>query len=160
MNDKIYVKSMVDGVIGINLPDLHLKKEWPRKGTRLPINKEVLMEAFYTPGVEYMFKEGMLYIEDMDFKIEMGLEPEEAKQPTNIIELDEKLCQRAIRLMPVQELKGLLEKLTSTQKEVLADYAINHYNDMALDRVEILSKACGTDILNAIKFKKQMEADD
>ena len=31
MNDKIYVKSMVDGVIGINLPDLHLKKEWPRK---------------------------------------------------------------------------------------------------------------------------------
>ena len=96
----------------------------------------------------------------MDFKIEMGLEPEEAKQPTNIIELDEKLCQRAIRLMPVQELKGLLEKLTSTQKEVLADYAINHYNDMALDRIEILSKACGTDILNAIKFKKQMEADD
>ena len=102
MNDKIYVKSMVDGVIGINLPDLHLKKEWPRKGTRLPINKEVLMEAFYTPGVEYMFKEGMLFIEDMDFKIEMGLEPEEAKQPTKIIELDEKLCQRAIRLMPVQ----------------------------------------------------------
>lgn len=118
------------------------------------------MEAFYTPGVEYMFRQGMLFIEDMDFKIEMGLEPEEAKQPTNIIELDEKLCQRAIRLMPVQELKGLLEKLTSTQKEVLADYAINHYNDMALDRVEILSKACGTDILNAIQFKKQMEADD
>lgn len=160
MNDKIYVKSMVDGIIGINLPDLHLKKEWPRKGTRLPINKEVLTEAFYTHGVEYMFKQGMLFIEDMDFKIEMGLEPEEAKQPTNIIELDEKLCQRAIRLMPVQELKGLLEKLTSTQKEVLADYAINHYNDMALDRVEILSKACGTDILNAIQFKKQMEADN
>ena len=52
MNDKIYVKSMVDCIVGIDLPDLHLKKEWPRKGTRLPINKEVLMEAFYTPGVE------------------------------------------------------------------------------------------------------------
>lgn len=160
MNDKIYVKSMVNGIVGITLPDLRFKKEWPRKGTRLPIDREILKEAIYDPGVERMLKEGILFIEDMDFKKEMGLEPEDVTEPTNIIEMDDKLCQRAIRLMPVHELKALLEKLSPSQKESLADYAISHYAELAMDRLDILSKACGIDILNAISMKKQMEAED
>lgn len=160
MNDKVYVKSMVNGTVGITLPDLRFKKEWPRKGTRLPIDREILKEAIYDIGVERMLKEGILFIEDMDFKREMGLEPEDASAPVNVIELDEKLCQRAIRLMPVAELKGLLQKLSVSQKESLADYAVSHYNDMAFDRVEILSEACGADLLHAIQLRKQMEAEN
>ncbi len=160
MNDKIYVKSMVNGSVGIYLPDLRLRKEWPRKGTRLPIDREVLKEAiFYDVGVERMLREGVLFIEDMDFKIEVGLEPEEATQPVNVVELDDRLSQRAIKLMPVQELKTLLGKLSSSQKSSLAEYAINHYTDMAMDRVSLLSEACGINILNAVQAKQQMEAD-
>lgn len=160
MNDKVYVKSMVNGTVGITLPDLRFKREWPRKGTRLPIDREILKEAIYDVGVERMLKEGILFIEDMDFKREMGLEPEDASAPVNVIELDEKMCQRAIKLMPIVELKKLLQKLSVSQKETLADYAVSHYNDMAFDRVEILSEACGIDLLHAIQLRKQMEADD
>lgn len=159
MNDKIYVKSMINGIVNISLPDLRFRKEWPRRGTRLPIDKNVLAEAIYDPGVENMLREGVLFIEDMNFKKEMGLEPQDATAPVNIIELDEKLCARVVRLMPISELKNLLSKLSATQKQSLADYAINHYTELAFDRVEILSEACGIDILRAVQLKQQMEAD-
>ena len=81
MNERVIVTSMVSGRIGLVLPRMHINKVWPKKGTKLPVEKDILREAIYEPGVEYLFKQGLLYIDDMDFKIELGLESEEAKKP-------------------------------------------------------------------------------
>ena len=67
MNDKVIVESMVSGIVGITLPHLLFSKSWPKKGSKLPIDKEILRQAIYEPGVEYMFKHGILYMDDMDF---------------------------------------------------------------------------------------------
>ena len=64
MNERVIVTSMVSGNVGLTLPHLRVNKTWPKKGTKLPIEKDVLREAIYEPGVEYMFKNGILYIED------------------------------------------------------------------------------------------------
>lgn len=42
MNDKVMVTSMVSGVVGITLPHLLFKKSWPKKGSKLPVDKEIL----------------------------------------------------------------------------------------------------------------------
>ena len=84
MNDKIVVKSMSSGKIIINSPNLRFKREWPRKNAKVNIDAELLKELLYEPGVEYMVKSGLLFIEDMDFKKEVGLEPEDAEQPVNM----------------------------------------------------------------------------
>ena len=39
MNDKVYVTSMVGGTV------VAMRKTWPRKGAKLPIDKEVLREV-------------------------------------------------------------------------------------------------------------------
>ena len=156
MNDKVMVTSMVSGRIGLVLPNLRMNKVWPQKGTKLPVEKDVLREAIYEPGVEYMFKKGILFIEDMDFKIELGLEEEGTKMPTNIIPMDEKYMNRLMRLMPLGEMRTAVSKLSDDQKRELADYASNQ-NDVSMDRVAVLKELTGIDILRVIDFKRQKE---
>ena len=151
MNEKVTVTSMVNGRIGLVLPHMHINKVWPKKGTKLPVDKDILREAIYEPGVEYMFKKGILYIEDMDFKIELGLEAEGTKVPTEILPMDEKFMNRVLKLMPVPEMKTTIDKMTMVQKQELVDFAVKQ-NDISLDRIKIVSDKCGVDILKTISL--------
>lgn len=158
MSDKVKVTSMTKGQIVISVPDLRFKREWPKKNTTLPIDKDILREAIFIPGVEYMFKQGILYIDDMDFKIELGLEPETAKEPVNIIALTDAQMKRILTVLPITELKRELEKLTSTQKKELATYAIeNECVDMA--KIDVLNASLNIDLLRAVQLKRQNQED-
>lgn len=156
MNDKVVVKSMSTGKIVIDLPDLRFKREWPKKYSKVTVDAEVLKEALYDPGVEYMINSGLLFIEDMDFKKEVGLEPEDAKEPVNIVPLDEKLMQRILKFMPISQVGEELKKLNVEQRRMLVTYAIE--NEMiSMDRVDIIKEICGVDLLKAISLKKANE---
>ena len=154
MNDKVIVTSMVNGIIGINRPEYRLVKTWPQKGAKLPIEKEALRQAIYEPGVEYMFKKGMLYIDDMDFKIELGLEEEGAKAPTNIIPVDEKYLERVLKRMPLREMKEAIKAMNDNQKRELVDYATEQ-NDIQLDRINAIKELTGIDLFKVIELKNQ-----
>lgn len=156
MNDnRVIVTSMVSGNVGITLPQYRFNKTWPKKGTKLSIEKDILREAIYEAGVEYLFKQGMLYIEDMDFKIELGLEPEDAKTPT-LIAMDDKYMNRVLKLMPIAEMKMAIKAMNDTQKREFVDYASNQ-NDIQLDRISIIKALTGIDILKVIELKKAKE---
>lgn len=154
MNDKVIVTSMVSGNVGLTLPHLRVNKTWPKKGTKLPIEKEVLREAIYEPGVEYMFKNGILYIEDMDFKIELGLEAEGAKAPTAIVPVDEKYLERLLKRMPVAEMKQAIKGMNDNQKREMIEYA-SEQNDIQLDRLSAIKELTGTDLFKVIELKRQ-----
>lgn len=156
MENKICVVSTVNGNIGITVPQLNFRKDWARKGAKVLIPKEILEEALYDPGVEYMFNNGMLYIEDLEVKKSLGLEPEDAKEPENIIVLNDKQMKRYLTVAPKRELRAVLEKLSHEQRKNLVDFAIeNNITDMEVS--EILEKATGINILSAIILKKKQE---
>ena len=152
MNEKVIVTSMVSGNVGLTLPHLRFVKTWPKKSTKLPIDKEILREAIYDPGVEYMFKNGILYIEDMDFKVELGLEEEGAKMPTAIVPLDEKYLERVLKRMPVAEMRKVIKEMNSNQVRELIDYACGQ-NDIQIDRVNAIKEITGTDLFKVIELK-------
>ena len=154
MNDRVIVTSMVNGIIGINRPEYRLVKTWPQKGSRLPVEKDSLRQAIYEPGVEYMFKKGMLYIDDMDFKIELGLEEEGTKTPTAIIPVDAKYLERVLKRMPVREMKEVIKAMNDVQKRELIDYAAEQ-NDIQLDRINAIKELIGIDLLRVIDLKNQ-----
>lgn len=151
MNEKVMVTSMVGGTISVSALN---HRVWNKKGQKLPINKDVLREAIYEPGVEYMFKNGILYIEDMDFKIELGLEAEGTKAPTQILPMDDKYLNRVLKLMPVVDMKKAIDEMSLVQRQELVDYAVKQ-NDVQLDRLDIISKKCNVDILKAIELNRQ-----
>lgn len=156
MNEKVIVTSMVNGIVGITMPNSRIKKIWPKKNTKLPIDKNLLREAIYEPGVEYMFKNGILYIDDMDFKIELGLEAEGTKAPTAVIPVDDKYLNRVLKLMPISEMKGAITKMSENQKKELLDFAVEQ-NDIQLDRLNAIKELTGIDLLKVIELKRQKE---
>lgn len=151
MDDKVMVTSMVGGTISASALN---HRVWNKKGQKLPVSKDILREAIYEPGIEYMFKNGILYIEDMDFKIELGLEAEGTKTPTQIIPMDEKYMTRVLKLMPISEMKKAIDEMSMVQKQELVDFAVKQ-NDIQLDRIKIVSDKCGVDVLKAIELNRQ-----
>jgi hypothetical protein len=56
--------------------------------------------------------------------------------------------------MPLVDVKKELAKMTQTQIEELADFAVINYNDLVMDRIDLLSAASGKKIMEAIKNYK------
>ena len=156
--EMVTVISTVNGVVGIYLPDLRFKKEWTRKGQKQKIDKELLQDIMYDPGSEYMFRTGMLYIEDMDIKKEIGLEPEDATEPVNIIVLDEKQLNRYLTVMPLHEFKENVKKLSIEQAKNLVDYAVQK-ETITFDKAEFLEKVTGLNAMSMIQLNRKNKED-
>lgn len=153
MNDKVMVTSMVGGTISAASLE---HRVWNKKGQKLPVSKDVLREAIYEPGIEYMFKRGILYIDDMEMKIELGLEAPGTTAPTEVLPVDDKYLNRVLKLMPISEMKAAIDKMSIVQKQELVDYA-SKQNDIQLDRLAIVSDKCNVDILKTIELNRQKE---
>lgn len=157
MNKKVKIKSTVNSRIGINIPDLKLTRTWEKKGVIRFIEFEDLEQALYDPGVEYMFLQGLLDIEDMEVKVALGLESEEVLKDTEnrkIVILSEKEMERYLKVLPLVDFKNKLNSLPKEQIFNLLDYAIEK-EIIDIDKNEILKQITGTDIIQAIKLKKQ-----
>lgn len=152
--EKIRVISKHQGPVSVNIPDLRFKREWPNKGASIPIERETLEEMMYDNGFKYMIDTGMLYIEDLEVKKELGLEPEDATEPVNIIVLSDNDMKRMMTAMPQFEFDAKLKTLNYEQMLALADFAIkNELGDFG--KCDAIKKACGKDILTAIKLNRE-----
>lgn len=152
--EKIRVISKHQGPVSVNIPDLRFKREWPNKGSSIPIEREALEEMMYDNGFKYMIDTGMLYIEDLEVKKELGLEPEDATEPVNIIVLNDNDMKRMMTAMPQFEFDAKLKTLNYEQMLALADFAIkNELGDFG--KCDAIKKACGKDILTAIKLNRE-----
>ena len=152
--EKIRVISKHQGPVSVNIPDLRFKREWPNKGASVFIEKETLEEMMYDSGFKYMIDTGMLYIEDLEVKKELGLEPEDATEPVNIIVLNDNDMKRMMTAMPQFEFDAKLKTLNYEQMLALADFAIkNELGDFG--KCDAIKKACGKDILTAIKLNRE-----
>lgn len=155
-NNMIMVTSASDYTLVVNIPDIPLHRTWKKRGAKYPIDRKILIQAYYDPSVEALFKEGMLTTNDTEFLKEVGLMEEDGT--TEVVLLTDALLTRLIKTMPVAEVKMELPKLSRTQLEELADYAVEHYTELQMDRIDILSKATGKNIMKAIEhYRKSQE---
>lgn len=153
MENKVKVKSLISSHVLLSVPELRLRREWEKKGAVKIIPFEQLEEAMYNPGVEALFKEGALGIDDMEVKIALGLEPEGAVAPQNIIILDDAQRERYLKNMPMVDFKQKVQELPQEQLVELAEYAIEH--EIAdFDKADLLLKLTDINIMSAIKLNR------
>lgn len=151
-NKQVMITNTIKSRVGINVPDLHLKRVWEKKGVKKPIDFETLQQAFYDPSVEYLLREGILYIDDMEVKIALGLEAEDAEVPAIVILSDNDL-KRYLTAMPTFEFKEKIKTLGREQIQALVDYAIE--NELTpYDKCEILKEITQTDIIRAVQLNR------
>ena len=152
-NNFVMVKSASDWTLVMNIPHLNLRRTWTKRGQQFPFERSTLLQAYYDPAVEALFKEGSLITNDVDFLREVGLLNEET-QKSAVYELTDAMKTRLIKVMPLAEVRKELEKMSYAQIQELADYAITHYTELMMDRIDLLSKVSGKNIMEAIKNYK------
>lgn len=153
MDNKVKIKNLVSSIVSIDVPDARLKRVWEKKGAVKTIPFEQLEEAMYDPGVEALFSSGILGIDDMETKQKLGLEPEDAKEPVNIIILDDQQRKRYLTVMPLSEFKVEIKKLPIEQIKELAQFAIE--NELVdFDKDSILKEMVNIDVIKTIELNK------
>lgn len=150
---KVDLVNTLDSVVEINLKDPLINRRWDRKGVVRQIEWGVLKEAFYDTGVQNMIVMGILYIPNMEVKIELGLEPPEAVEPVNIIVLNDTEKRRYLTVMTFKEFEAAVAKLGNEEIKNLADYAIEN-NLMDIDKDSLIKKRIGVDVIKAITLNK------
>ena len=154
-NNMVMVKSASDMTLVVNVPEIPLIRTWKKRGAKYPIDRRALVQAYYSPHVENLFKEGLLVTDDKQFLMDVGLMDEDGK--SEVVELTENFMVRLIKNMPLTEFKNEIKKLSQTQIDELANYAIIHYTDLQMDRIDILSKISRKDMMTAIKNHKMAQ---
>lgn len=155
---KVKVISTVIGSVGVHLPNLNFVRYWPQKGSAVMIPFSILEEGIFDVGFYNMLKNGDLYIEDMEVKKALGLEPDDATVPENIIVLPENKMIYLLKTASIDELKDVLSKVSIEQANNLAQYAIDHQiNDF--DKSELIKARTGRDITKSILLERQNKVD-
>ena len=154
-NNMIMVTSASDFTLVVNVPEISLHRTWSKRGSKYPIDRKLMVQAFYDPAVETLFREGMLTTNDTEFLKEVGLMEEDGT--SEVIVLTDTLLNRLVKLMPLAEVKNELTKLSRTQLEELADYAVEHYQDLQMDRIDLFSKASGKNLMKAIEHHRKAQ---
>lgn len=161
-DNKVIVKSLVNGRVGLTIPERNFHRTFAQLGAKVAIDKDMLREAFYESGVATMFNEGILYIEDKAFRQELGMEPTDDEVAANdfeiktVVPLDLKLMDRYLTKLPMAEFRTKFSELTATQKQEIAHYAIQH-DIIDNEKITLIKKETGTDVLKAIALKRANE---
>lgn len=151
-NNYVTVTSASDYTIVVDVPEIQLHRVWKKRGSHYPIDRKALFHAYYDPSVEYLFKKGMLTTDDKQFLIDVGLATDEGE--TEIITLTDTMVNRLLKLMPISDARETMKKLSQIQIEELADYAVEHYKELSMDRIDLLAKASGKNLMRAIELYK------
>ena len=151
---KVNIVNTTRGSVFVEVREIPFRHDWTVQGAKFAVEHEVLEQLMYDKGFKYMIDTGMLYIEDMEEKKALGIEPEEAKEPVNVIVLTDKERRRYMVNLSLEEFKEKVRKLSYEQVTQLADYAVaNRLADF--DKAEFLKELCGRDILQAIRLSAQ-----
>lgn len=155
MAKKIKVTNNVNQYITLVDPSLNFRMVFERKGVSRLIDLDMLQQMIYNIGIETIFKQGLLTIDDMEAKVALGLEPEGAKEPVNIITLTDAQKRRHMTVSPIAEFKEIVNKLPFEQKKDLAYFAIANELIGNMEKVDYLQQKTGIDILKGIQMKRE-----
>ena len=151
-NNTVMVTSTSNSTVVLNVPELMLHRTWSRRGATYPFDRRTLMQAYYTPSVEALFRSGILMTRDEEFLKEVGLMRDDGKK--KIVELTEQYMHRLIKMMPLAEVRRELPQLTRAQLSELAEYAVTHYTELQMDRIDVIGQYAGKNLLKAINHYK------
>jgi hypothetical protein len=153
----VLIKSMVNATVSVRKSEYGVNRRWEKRGQTQAIPYDVVEQLLWTTGFRNMIDNGILYIDDLQTKKDLGLEPEDATEPTNIIALTELQMENLLKNTPLTVFKKEISQLKDTQIDNLIDYAIEK-KIVDTDKCSLLKQITKRDILLAISRKEDMEA--
>lgn len=154
----VVIKNMYDAVVSVIKPEYGIQRKWQKLGQAVAIPYDTVEQLLWDRGFRNLIDSGILYIEDMQTKIDLGLEPEGATKPVNIRTLNEE-DMKNLWNAPIAVFKKEIGDLPKIQVDALVDYAIAH--DIAdAAKCIYIRQVTGKDILKAISSKQDLAMED
>lgn len=145
----VRIRNAATANVGINEPDLNLRREWATKGAVRTIPFDVLLEAMYSRGVEYLFKNGILVIENKQDIIDLGIEEIAGELPKEVVTTQNDI-KKLLTTVPLSELKTRISKMPKEQLQEIKSYMIKE-NFTDYERVVLVEQALGMNFFDLIK---------
>ena len=159
----VHLKNTMNATLSVRKPQYGVNRTWAKRGQVQALPFDTVEQLLWDTGFSNMIKSGMLYIDSMKDKIDLGLEPEGATKPVNIIAVDEQSVAEIWNTMDMEEFKKTVSRLTRTQIDNIISYAVETKN-INLDKVNFIKEITadstgknGRDILKILEHKKQVE---
>ena len=143
--------------VTIYSPAYNVKRTFPGKGAVQVLPFDTVEQLLWDNGFQYMIKTGMLYIDDMQTKIDLGLENPDAKVPTNIKVLTPEQMLTLLKVRTVEEFKKEVDTISVEQCNEIVKYAVEN-NLIDNDKVNYLKERTGKDVI-AMIARKRLEAE-
>lgn len=152
-NARVQIKCLIKGTVVLTDPNIPIRREWNKKGQIQSVPFGILQDLIYQPGVQAMFDEGILEVEDQKVRIELGLETE-GVEPEKVIMSENQML--AALIGTPDDIAAALDKLPEAQKEEFVRLAVDkEFTDMA--KVDVIKKKTGKDVLQLVKFNRQLK---
>lgn len=150
----VNLKNMVNKTVGVKLPEYGVNRKWINKGQVIPLPFDIVEQMLWHAGFRNLIDRGYLYIEDMQDKIDLGLEPDGATEPENIKVLTDNEIKELLTVKSFDEFKETVRELTMTQVLNIVNYAIA--NEIAdAQKSELLLKVTEIDIFKVISTNRE-----
>ena len=138
----------------IELPESKFRRTWQKEAS-MKVDLEILREAIYDTGFKAFIDEGVLFIEEKEIRVELGLEEEDAEKPFITILKPAQMI-RLIKVATIGEFKTTLNEITKEQALTLVDMAIKE-KSISMDKLMALKEKTGVDVVKAIELERQNE---
>lgn len=152
----VKIKNMVNKRVGVVRPEYGVNRKWNKKGQEIPLPFDTVEQLLWTTGFRNMIERGILYIENMQDKIDLGLEPYDAVEPENIKVFTNAQIENLLTNTPFVAFKKELEGVGETQLKEIVNYAILH-RLVDMQKADYLRQLTGSDILKAITRAQDIE---
>lgn len=153
----VRVQSTDSGYVNLYAPEYNINKIFKTKGSVQLIPFEALENMLWNEGIRFMFESGTLYIDNMQDKIDLGLEEPDTTEPTNIKVLNDAQIKALLTTITYDTFVKEINSVSVQQANNVVDYAVaNEIMDMK--KSDYLKQITGRDIV-AILAKKRQEAE-
>ena len=155
----VALKSTINSLVSVRKPEFGVNRRWQKMGQTQTLPFDIVSQLLWDSGFRSLIDSGILYIEDMQTKKDLGLEPEEADKPTNIRVLNETQMKEFMTSLPIDVFKREVSNLPRIQVDNLVSFAAEHrYTDS--EKCYFLKQLCGKDILKMVSNDIAMEEFD
>lgn len=154
---KVIFQSMCSGTLIVHEPAYGVHVEFPGRGAVQAIPMETVKQLLWRQGFKNIVTSGLLYINDMDDKIELGLEDPDTKVPTKIKVFTP---EQILTLLKVKSYEDFVKEIDSApveQANAVVDYAVEN-SILDTPKIEYLKKVTNRDVIQLLN-RKRMNAE-
>ena len=138
----------------IELPDSKFRRTW-QANSAFKVDIDILREAVYDTGFKAFLDDGVLFIEEKEIRVDLGLEEADAEKPFVTI-LKPAQMTRLIKAAEIKEFRETLAEITKEQALSLVDLAIKE-KSISMEKLIALKEKTGIDVVKAIELERQNE---